>query len=256
MTDTVGEFFAELDTGLPMPEVGTMPAVLAAAIVGAWAELGNLTKAHEVKFGTTSYAYSDLGDLLEMARPVLARHGLALLQPIAREAGETHVTIETWLLHVSGTFLRWRFCVAAAGKPQEIGSAVTYGRRYSATASLGVASGVGADDDDGQAAAKAQASAPLPDVTPPRHTRKVADTPEQRLTRHAMALFAELGLSDRDDRLAVTSTILGREVESWSDTSSIEKRRVVDELLVRRDEAQHQDGVAAAWDIGADDAEA
>jgi hypothetical protein len=239
MTDTLEPVL--LDTGTVFPEVGDIPPVLAAAVVAAWAELGNLKREKTANAGTYSYAYSDLGDLLDMVRPILAKHDLALLQPVTREAGETYITIETWLLHASGLFLRWRFCVAATGSPQQIGSGITYGRRYSGQAAVGVAS----EDDDGQAAAKAVT------VTPPRQTRPKASSASDeatRQTRHAMALFDDLGLADRDNRLAVTSTILGREVGSWADTSPLERSRVIAELLVRRDQEQAADDLAERWD--------
>ena len=108
----------ETDETGAITDVGNsaVPKELAKALVAAWAELGNLTKGKTANAGTYSYAYSDLGDLLEMARPVLAKHGLALLQPITRDGGPT-ITIETCLLHTSGQRMSWPFVVAATGSP-------------------------------------------------------------------------------------------------------------------------------------------
>jgi hypothetical protein len=200
---------------------------LAGAVVAMWAELGNLPKGKTAHAGSYSYAYSDLGDLLEMARPVLAKHGLALLQPISRD-GQT-IVIETVLLHLSGHRMSWPFQVTASGTPQQIGSAITYGRRYSAQAALGVAS----EDDDGQAAAKV--------APPPPVEERVGPGPSSKQTKHAMALFGELGLAAREDRLAATSRILERTVESWADITPREAVTVIDALIQMRDTEQQTD---------------
>jgi hypothetical protein len=211
MTDDVG---AAEQSAAPAAQ---LPAELSKALVAAWAELGNLTKGKTANAGTYSYAYSDLGDLLEMARPVLAKHGLALIQPITRNGGGS-IVIDTCVLHTSGQRMSWLFEVQATGSPQQIGSAITYGRRYSAQAALGVAS----EDDDGQAAAKA-----APIAAPQRVTS--GPTPEQ--TKRAMALFDELDLGHREDRLRVTSEVLGREVGSWVDVTQREAGKVIDALV-------------------------
>jgi len=245
VTDTVPAVPA-YDDAAPAIDPNVPPA-LAAAIVAAYADLDNLKKNKTANVGTYSYDFSDLADLMEMARPVLARHGLALLQPITRRGGGP-VEVDTWLLHRSGHMLRWTFETPATGNPQATGSAITYARRYSAQAALGVASE--GQDDDGKAAATQT-------VTPPRHTRpkaqSVPDEERSRATRHAMVLFDQLGYGDRSDRLRLTSEILGREVESWNDTSQVERARIISELQVRLDE--EADGRALAHDVELDRAE-
>jgi hypothetical protein len=208
-----------------------LPEELAAAVVAMWAELGNLPKGKTADAGKYRYTYSDLGDLLEMARPVLAKHGLALLQPIRRD-GQV-IVIDTILLHSSGHRLSWPFQVHASGTPQQIGSAITYGRRYSAQAALGVAS----EDDDGQAAAKQSLTVPTPTPVPDR----VGPGPSSKQTKHAMALFGELGLAARNDRLATTSRILDRTVESWADITPREAVKVIDALIQMRDDETQTD---------------
>lgn len=233
-TATSGEVLLVDD--LPMPEVAAMPPELAAAVVAAWAELGALTKGRtaEVKMregGTYSYTYADLADLLELVRPVLARHGLALLQPITRESATGILVIETWLLHASGWLLRWRFAVQATGSPQAIGSSITYGRRYAATSALGVA----AEDDDGAAATKAT-PAPAPAKAAPRTTtRRPASSPREALNRRVHALFRAYGLGGddlRDARLAYSADVVGRSIGTSNDLTEDELRAVIDRLEV------------------------
>lgn len=125
----------------------------AAALVAALSELTNvvrdLTAKVEMKQGGTyTYQYADLGSLLADVRPKLARHGIAISQDVTTEGNS--VTVETTLLHVSGESRTSKpLTLPGGGAPQSIGSAITYARRYQLTAMLGL----GAEDDDGQAAA-------------------------------------------------------------------------------------------------------
>ena len=90
------------------------------------------------------YTYADMAEVLDATRPALAKHGLAVLQPPSMD-GST-VTVETFLIHVSGAYLQFAPFTMPIGKidPQGIGTAVTYCRRYAYAAALGVA----AEDDD------------------------------------------------------------------------------------------------------------
>ena len=97
-----------------------------------------------------TYDYVDLATVLEAVRPVLAAHGLAMLQlPHVRRGA---VTISTMIVHgESNEWLASDLTVALeSGDPQAVGSAITYARRYGLTALVGVAAGV--PDDDAAAA--------------------------------------------------------------------------------------------------------
>jgi hypothetical protein len=81
-------------------------------------------------------------------RGPLAANGLAVIQVAAADGAQ--VTVTTILTHASGQWLRGAVTANARGPgPQEIGSAVTYLRRYALAAMVGVAAG---DDDDAEAA--------------------------------------------------------------------------------------------------------
>lgn len=46
----------------------------------------------------------------------------------------------------------------------------------------------------------------------------------------AMALFTEVGITERDDRIAATSALIGRDVDSWNDLNRTEASTVIDGL--------------------------
>jgi len=99
--------------------------------------------------GTYSYNYADLADVLDAVRAPFAANGLAVVQVPFNE-GPNAVGICTRILHASGQWIEGTLHMPCAdGKPQTIGSAITYGRRYALSPMAGIASD---DDDDGSAA--------------------------------------------------------------------------------------------------------
>lgn len=93
--------------------------------------------------------YADLSAIREACRKPLADNDLALIQAPATVEGK--VTLTTMLLHTSGQWLK--SCLELkperAETPQAVGSAITYARRYTMAALLGI---VADEDDDGNAA--------------------------------------------------------------------------------------------------------
>jgi hypothetical protein len=130
-------------------------ADLAAALVAASAELSGVSKGREASIPTKSggsyaYRYAALEDVLDTVRPVLAKHGLTITQTASNQNSD-FLTISTSILHYSGQYIVFEPLALPNGRTaQEIGSAITYGRRYHLLACLGLAA---SDDDDGAAAA-------------------------------------------------------------------------------------------------------
>jgi hypothetical protein len=93
--------------------------------------------------------YADLSSVWDAIREPLASNGLSVVQlPTTLQNG---VEIETMLLHESGQYIRnilWMPC-GQTMTVHTIGSAITYGRRYSLMAVTGVAP----EEDDGNSAA-------------------------------------------------------------------------------------------------------
>ena len=93
--------------------------------------------------------YVQLDGLLAAVRPLLAKHGLSVIQSTGGNGQDIAVT--TMLMHKSGEWIETDALMIKPAKsdPQGCMSAITYSRRYSLSAALGVAWD---DDDDGNAA--------------------------------------------------------------------------------------------------------
>jgi hypothetical protein len=120
-------------------------SAIADALAKAQGELENVTKDRENPHFKSTYA--TLAAVLDVCRPVLSKHGIAIIQAPANDEGG-RVSITTRLLHSSGEWLQCTVAVRASkDDAQGIGSVVSYLRRYSLAAMVGVAQ----QDDDGNA---------------------------------------------------------------------------------------------------------
>jgi ERF superfamily len=93
--------------------------------------------------------YSPLEEIISTIKPHLAKNGLSFFQSTTTE-GE-NICVTTLILHTSGEFIETDPLKLPMGKvtAQGAGSAVTYARRYSLCAALGIAA---EEDDDGNGA--------------------------------------------------------------------------------------------------------
>lgn len=170
---------------------------LADALSRAQAKFPKIVKDKTANAGTYKYQYSDLGDLIEAVKGPLAENGLAHSERISLRDGA--MVLITELMHISGESRESEWPLAI-GKPQDMGSALTYGRRYSLQALLGVAA---EQDDDGAAGGNAtvqtpkKASAPTNEVAkqePPKQTSgKSAPRPFALITGDGEELTFENG---------------------------------------------------------------
>lgn len=88
--------------------------------------------------------YADLSAVLKITRPALTAHGLSVAQTF--DDCDHGVMVVTTLFHKSGQWIRSRLRLnPGKDTPQAYGSAITYGRRYSLAAIVGITQ----TDDDG-----------------------------------------------------------------------------------------------------------
>jgi hypothetical protein len=138
---------------------------LTAAVSAMQGELPVVEKVNSVNAGSRKYQYADLTYLTAKVMPLLSKHGLAFIALPNIADGVFGLSYE--LRHESGESVSGHYPLPNTG-PQEIGSAITYARRYALAAVTGVAPG--GDDDDAQ---KAQELRPRPAV---KVAETVADT--------------------------------------------------------------------------------
>ena len=152
-------------------------AALYAALAKAQMKISNPQKNREVTVrsekGAYKFAYATLDAVLECIRMPLAENGLAFSQALERTPEGMVLCLR--LVHASGSSMQTCMPVDRyinnAGKIQELGSAITYARRYQISAFFGI---VGEEDDDGNASDGNQrdmrdrrpASAPTPTAAP------------------------------------------------------------------------------------------
>lgn len=126
------------------------------------------------KDGRTGYGYdyADLTDVAEKVLPLLAVHGLSWYSGLDTD-DQGSIVLRWELMHESGTGRNGTLPIGGRGTPwQQLGSAITYARRYALTAATGVAPG--GDDDDAQATAGSNAQPARPQQQAP-----VAAAPER-----------------------------------------------------------------------------
>ena len=120
--------------------------------VAAVNDLEDIHKSSKANVGAYSYSFATLDMVTKQVREVFGAHDIAITQNVH---GETlgQVTITCFAVHKSGGAVQsLPFTMAAKGGPQDVGSSITYGRRYCLAAFIGV----GFDtDDDGAGAQKA-----------------------------------------------------------------------------------------------------
>jgi hypothetical protein len=126
---------------------------LAAALSKAQAEFPPIPKNRSVKVTTRdgknySYCYADLSDIIESVKPVLAKHGLSFTQE-TRSDERGQLWLWTTIMHSSGQWRSGNFPLVLSQRPQDTGSSITYARRYTLCAALGIQA---EEDDDGNAA--------------------------------------------------------------------------------------------------------
>ncbi len=125
---------------------------LYAALAQAQGEIENAVKDKTGHAGKdTKTRYADLAGVWDVIRAPFAKAKISVLQPATVEIGDRGVlvTVRTRFGHASGQYVEESLTVLAASAfPQQIGSAITYARRYQLSAMAGVA----AEDDDGAAA--------------------------------------------------------------------------------------------------------
>lgn len=133
------------------------------------------------------HRYASLTSVIETARPALAKHGLAFTQAPGPLVDGT-IEITTMLLHKEGQWIRSTLSMPVLRRdPQGIGSALTYGLRYSLMAILGIPP---ADDDDAEYASD-NAPREEPKTASAQYADKMIEQLEMRPSAQAVVRLFE-----------------------------------------------------------------
>ena len=182
---------------------------LATALVSAQAEFSAVPKGSTNPFFKSKYAA--LPDVVASAGPVLAKHGLAVSQHVTTNEHGADMLI-TYLLHVSGEYIAHGMMLhMVKDDPQAQGSAITYARRYAYMSALGL---VADDDDDGNSASKAKATA----------------KPQEKSSLDVMRDLLSKKFAMQSERKQFCEEKVGRTLKSLNDLSEAEVAGIIMEL--------------------------
>jgi hypothetical protein len=160
--------------------------------------------------------YADLGSVMDAVREALHKNDLAVIQ-LSRIHESGAPVLVTRIIHTSGEHIEGEYPLVCKDPthPQQLGSAVTYARRYALAAALGVVQ----EDDDGNTAAG---------HTAPPSTAKPAPAPvATKATGNAMVdLFAAHGLTYPK----AVEDLIGKPVAQWSENDKTTAREAVRKL--------------------------
>lgn len=138
---------------------------LAKALSLAQAEIKGAVKDTANPFFKSRYA--DLSAVWDACREAITKNGLSVIQTGGTVCDT--VIVVTQLMHSSGQWIRGSFSAKPVkADPQGVGSCITYLRRYSLAAMVGVAP----EDDDGNAASMPQAK---PKIYPDKVDKKTGE---------------------------------------------------------------------------------
>ena len=112
---------------------------IAPSLIKAQSQMQGISK--EGKNPAFRSKYVTLDSILDTLRPILTSNGLMLTQGSQEPQAMQAVTVESRIIHTSG---EWISTTVTKPDAHGLGSALTYGRRYSVSALLAIS----ADEDD------------------------------------------------------------------------------------------------------------
>lgn len=180
---------------------------LMAALAKAQGEMSAAAKDSSNPYYNSKYA--DLNSVWNACRDALSKHGLAVVQTMQNKDGQ--MVLETTLGHSSGQWMKSYLPINLSksedveldkyGKPKKknelhlLGSALTYLRRYSLAAIVGVAPD---EDDDGNSGGEVYKKSSQQPQQPAAKTDKNASKPVTKLSSEQVSAL-EAAIGDNDE---------------------------------------------------------
>lgn len=202
-------------------------APLAAALARFQSEMPTVPKTKTADTGTYRYSYADLAAITSAALPLLTAQGLSFATcPRYTEHGYELVGV---LLHESGESMEGTLPIHGSSA-QQLGSAITYARRYLFGCMTGV---VTDDDDDGQSASGKPARTPRKKAADREPNARTSGGASVAQVQKIAILMGELGLNSRAAAQQYVAEVTGRQVESRNDLTGPEAHAVIEALQTR-----------------------
>lgn len=114
-------------------------------------EVPNFSTDETANAGSRTYKYLNLATLLKNIKPIFEKHSIAFSQKVTfdrtGDGRQTLGTVETIIFDENEQQTVCEYPFFVTGDPQQVGSAITYARRYSLTTVLGIFPD---KDDDGR----------------------------------------------------------------------------------------------------------
>lgn len=205
-----------------------------AALCAAQSEFPVLTKAAEGQVGTRKYSYLTYDAMIQTLVPILTKHGLVVIHKLDHGSETLHLHTELRFAQdpEQVLFSTWPI-LADPADPQAVGSALTYGKRYTLGALLAIAAEV---DDDGATATK---------------------TGGKRVSKKQVnligVLFDKASMTETARAEAIKKTTRGR-TENAAELHASEASRVIDRLnQIIEDKAKEGTGDPAVAEVDESD---
>lgn len=216
---------------------------MAEALADLQTQLPHISKNNTANAGTYKYSYADLAEITRELMPVMGKLGLSFTSKPTRSPVDGKPVLAYKLRHVSGESDDGEWALPERGTPQEIGSAITYFRRYCLCAVTGLA-----PDNDDEDAVLAEAAARKMRVE--RVEEKIAATQapaEPRITaeqtKGLQDLFKAANMGDKGQKLAYAINVVQRRIGSATELTQAEAAKVIDAL--KADAAERAEPAAA-----------
>jgi hypothetical protein len=231
---------------------------IAAALAKAQAQLVNPEKSlvatirRDGRQGTEqTFRYAPLSSGLDIVRKTLSQHEIATVQTTSIDEAAGIVRLRTVLAHASGEWIAsdWPVCpIAETERPQRMGAALTYARRYSLFTLVGIA---GEDDLDAP-----DLTDPAPEIAKIKFNRKSGGDGGRQINSRSTGRGSG-NKSASASRQRELSTILSaslraellREIDSLSSADEAAlwaQRRLVAKNQLSAADAQHVEEAFAA----------
>lgn len=177
------------------------------------ADVPNFSTDETAQAGKRTYKYLSLATLLKNVKPIFEKHGLAFTQKVTLDntgdGRQTIGTVETIIFDDTDQQTVCSYPFFVTGDPQQVGSAITYARRYSLTAVLGIFP----DKDDDGAYAKQQYDTADRTIGADQYATLVKAMEEHGIPPEARGEFI--------------SGTLGRQVKGWRDITQADLQKLM-----------------------------